>query len=1014
MDAPALAAFHETKVKNPREYRALVTALDEKPLEESVHILELKDGKFVERRVRPQFVQGTHTGSVITYRDVTQRVHYEREMAFNARVLQNSGPMVWIDPASGSITFANPAACEHLGYSCEELLRLRVCSFDKALTRDQVKSVIEATTLGRTTSLLTRHQRKDESVRDVEVAIFLTELAGRAMYVVNINDITEQRLAQQDAQRQQALLLALINSIPDPIFFKDLQGRYLGCNDALFKRSGKTLQEMLGRTAEEIFPPERAASIRERDEATLASQEPRLTEEWVIHGDDGRTVLYEILTAPLQDHEGKPLGLLGIARDITQRKKNEDDLRQAMQMAEGATRSKAEFLANMSHEIRTPMNAVIGLSHLLRKTELTPRQRDYVGKLHSAGQHLLGVINDILDFSKLEAGKLKLETSEFEIEKLLGTTSSMIAQGIAQKGLELVIDIDPAVPRFLRGDRLRLGQILLNFANNAVKFTQQGEIAISVSPLARDENGVFLKFEVRDTGIGLSDDQIERLFKCFSQADSSTTREYGGTGLGLAISKTLAQLMQGDVGVQSAPGRGSTFWFTAKLGIARDRQLTVQPELRGCRALLVDDSFDARAAIADMLQSLAFEVAEVASGYEAIDAVRSAAIEGRAFDIVYVDWRMPGIDGIDTAVRIKSLGLEAPPILMMVTAYGREDLLKEAEACGIETVLVKPVLASTLYDATVDVLAKRRAIAVTPRDVPDAPEAPVAPTCLASIRGARILLVEDNDINQMVAREMLQDAGLLVEVADNGKMALEMAQQTPFDLVLMDMQMPVMDGVTATREIRKIGSLAKLPIVAMTANAMEQDRQLCLTAGMNDSLTKPVDPRVLWSTLMRWVPAVEAGLASAGQNGTSALAQGREHRLDGVTGLDVERGLGYVRGNQTLYVSLLRRFAASQGRAPAQIQAALANGDVAAAEMLAHTVKSVAGNIGATEIELLGAELEQALRTYAPPPLVQERLRQLERPMSTLLECLTARLQLELEPVDLPTRWTPQVAAASI
>ncbi len=428
--------------------------------------------------------------------------------------------------------------------------------------------------------------------------------------------------------------------------------------------------------------------------------------------------------------------------------------------------------------------------------------------------------------------------------------------------------IAPDVPLNLVGDSLRLGQILVNYASNAVKFTEKGEIIISLQASERTDKDVLLHFRVQDTGIGLAPEQVSRLFQSFSQADASTTRKFGGTGLGLAISKQLAELMGGEVGVQTELGKGSTFWFSARLGIGtvNQRQLLPGLSLRGLRALVVDDSEHARAVIVDMLHGMTFLTSEVSSGPAAVNEVREAADAGHPYDIIYLDWRMPGPDGIETARRIQALGLASPPMLLMVTAHSREEVLREAEGAGIQHVLIKPVSASILFDCTMNVLGGRlpEPAAATP------PNGAVDPR-LATLRGARILLVEDNDINQLIARALLDDLGLMVEVADNGQVALELAQQSPFDLVFMDMQMPVMDGVAATRALRKLKQLEHLPIVAMTANAMDRDRLLCLEAGMNDFLVKPIDQRDLLDILLRWVrPRIKAAAMPASRQETGA------------------------------------------------------------------------------------------------------------------------------------------------
>ena len=543
-------------------------------------------------------------------------------------------------------------------------------------------------------------------------------------------------------------------------------------------------------------------------------------------------------------HEDEVIGFYSLASDVT-------EFKRVNRVAESASRSKSEFLANMSHEIRTPMNAIVGLSYLVLKTNLTERQRDYLVKVQSSSQHLLGILNDILDFSKVEAGKLTVEHADFELEKLLDNLSNLLAEKSNAKGLELVFDIGLDVPQNLVGDSLRLGQVLINLANNAVKFTETGVIIVSARVEQLSDQEVLLRFAVKDTGIGLTQEQIGRLFQSFQQADASTTRKFGGTGLGLAISKKLVELMGGEVGVESEVGVGSTFWFTVRLGVSllKRRELKPLPDLRGRHALVVDDNDIARTVIVDMLKGMTFEVGQASSGKLAVEEVKKASSAGRPFEIVYLDWRMPIMDGIETAKQILSLGLSPTPRLVMVTAHGREELLKELEMTHIEDALFKPVNPSILFDMTMNLLAPKP---LEQREVQDMSIASDS-AGLGTIKGARILLVEDNDINQIVASELLQDAGFVVDVADNGEIALEMLEKAVYDLVLMDMQMPVMDGIEATIALRKLPKYQHLPVVAMTANVMAHDRQLCLDAGMNDFLVKPIEPDQVWDVLIKWI-----------------------------------------------------------------------------------------------------------------------------------------------------------------
>jgi signal transduction histidine kinase/DNA-binding response OmpR family regulator len=668
----------------------------------------------------------------------------------------------------------------------------------------------------------------------------------------------------------------------------------------------------------------------------------------------------------IRDRNGHPLEVVGSWSDIDARKAAERAFQAAQAELETATaaaleanEAKSVFLANMSHEIRTPMNAIIGLSHLALKTDLTPRQRDYVLKVKSSGQHLLGIINDILDFSKIEAGKLSIETIDFDLDKVLENVGNLMSEKASAKGLELIFEVAPEVSTHFRGDPLRLGQILINFCNNAVKFTEHGEVAVEVRVLEENPDSQLVQFSVSDTGIGMTEAQIARLFQAFEQADASTTRKYGGTGLGLAISKQLTELMGGHVEVKSEPGKGSTFRFTARLGkgtaIIRPRLL--QSDLRGRRVLIIDDNPHARAVLSNMLTNMTFIADEAASGEEAINMVRQAAKLDQRYEIAFVDWQMPGMNGIETGKRILKIpDLPLPPHLVMVTAYGREEVLKQAEESGFENVLIKPVTSSILFDTAVVALGADQE---RPEPVDAGPSFDID-----RLRGARVLLVEDNEINQEVAIGQLEDAEVFVDLAENGEVALSMAKDNDYDVVLMDMQMPVMDGIEATRILRANPRYETLPIIAMTANAMASDRELCLEAGMNDHIAKPIDPEQLFGVLLRWIRRTDGDGKIANIRTSAHAAKGQASETDVVIpGIDVRSGLKRTGGHRQRYETLLRKFAEQQLDTADAMQAALSKGDAATAERIAHSLKGAAGTLGAAALSEAAASAETAIKT---------------------------------------------------
>ncbi len=944
-------------------------------------------------------------------------------------ILESSAEGIFGTDIDGKITFVNPAACKMLGFAPEELIGQPFhAAFhhhrpDGSLYPREECPMFAAYKEGKASRIDNEFLwRKDGTGIPVEYGATPMLKEGKVVgAVISFTDITERKRNEQALAASEKKIRRILETSAEGFWLIDNNTVTVEVNDAMCAILRRPREQIIGRRIFE-FTDEANTRIFKENVSRRAHGESGAYEV-SLSAPDGSLVPCQFSASPLLDENGSKIGAFALCTDITLRKQQETEIIAARQKAEEATQMKSMFLANMSHEIRTPMNAIIGLSHLALKTSLNPKQRDYVSKIHNAGTSLLAVINDILDFSKIEAGKLEIETTDFKLDEVISSVTTLTAQKAHEKGLEFLAHVAPRIPEHLRGDPLRLGQILTNFVNNAVKFTERGEIRLDIELVEHTGEKVQLKFSVRDTGIGMTREQAARLFQPFTQADMSTTRKHGGTGLGLTISRRLVELMGGRIWLESEPGVGSTFFFTVWLGVGAQKGSgkIVPEQLARLRVLVVDDNPTAREILQEPLSTVVSKVDTATSGAEALEAIRRHD-QNEPYDIVFMDWRMPAMDGLLASRHIKSdETLSHQPAIVLVTAFGREEVREEAERLQLDGFLVKPVTKSMIVDTLVNVFAHAGEAEASRSEAEHAP----------SLRGARILLAEDNEINQQIAIELLEGAGATVTIASNGREAVDILCQGPqpptFNVVLMDLQMPEMDGYQATAKLRADPRFSTLSIVAMTAHATIEERQRCLTAGMNDHISKPIDPAMLYETVGRVIKTGHGSLGSASGESDSLVAakEGQPSRtttgeppsslsqgtapgqgtpmsagadsLPSIEGLDTADGLSRVAGNRKLYVKLLRQFLEQEGVVLAQISAALIQNDLALAERLAHTLKGVAGNIGAKSVQAAAGAVEKRIRDGAASGELEVANRQL----AAQLEPLLAQLPRALAEPDL-------------
>ncbi|MBI1312956.1 response regulator [bacterium] len=865
----------------------------------------------------------------------------------------------------GRVTFANQRYCQALGRPLEGLLGKT--DFDlfphelaEKYTADDQRILRDELTFEDTES----HVTPEGDQRYVHVLKTpVHDADGNVIGVQGIFwDVTARTVAEQSLERERFLLNSLLDNIPDNIFFKDLDGRYIRVNPAMAHRLGLgDPRDAIGRRSREFFESNYADRIEVSDRRLVDIGDPMIGEEQCVDWPDGTRKWVSVTRMPLRGPNGSIEGTFGLSHDITDQKLAQEAMKQARDAAEAASEAKSNFLANMSHEIRTPMNAIIGMTELVLDTELDASQHEYLTMVQESGEALLSVINDILDFSKIEAGRLELDPRPFTLRETVGDTLKSLAIRTRGRNIELACHVSPEVNECLVGDSGRLRQVVVNLVGNAIKFTDAGEIVVDISvdqdavlrePMAGGfipENPIKLHVSVRDTGIGIPEHKLQQIFEAFEQADTSMTRRYEGTGLGLAISSRLVEMMGGHIWVESTVGKGSTFHFTAAFGHAPAS--AVRPpndpaSLEGRRVLVVDDNATNRRILDEMLRNWLTQPTIVCSAREAVDAIETAHHERRGFDLVLTDANMPDVDGFQLIEQIRSREDLYAPVIMMLTSSGRMGDISRCSELDVASYLMKPIKQSELFDAIVAALGVNVAVDDEPDRHADLQR---------HSRQLKVLLAEDSIVNQKLAIALLQKWGHLVTVANNGREAVETSAATPFDVILMDVQMPEMDGLQATRAIRERerSGTPKTPIIAMTAHAMKGDEERCLNAGMDAYISKPIRAPLLFQKLAELCDATGAGQAVAAMEPDSADQRDRPEVVNW------DEALQTVGGDRSLLTEIL---AAVLVECPSQLElldGAVHNQDAPVARRAAHTILGNFRMLSAEEPMRIAYEVEQ-------------------------------------------------------